>query len=202
VLTELDDPRLIAKRAIMPSGCWEWTAARANNGYGRISWKGHVERVHRVAAHLALGLDLRSAAVVCHRCDNPPCFNPEHLFIGTLSDNTQDMIGKGRGYAGPVPHTHCHRGHPLAGDNLMILGKHQQRRCRTCRNDAQREADHQRNPDMPYRAEPQCGSVARLRRGCKCELCRAAWAKVMRDYRAARKQKIRDLLDAYPEVAR
>jgi hypothetical protein len=52
--------------------------------------------VHRLAAHLWLGLDLDSRVCVLHRCDNPPCFNPDHLFLGTQSDNLRDSISKGR----------------------------------------------------------------------------------------------------------
>jgi hypothetical protein len=53
-------------------------------------------RVHRVAAHLWLDFDLDSPLCVLHRCDVPRCFNPEHLFVGTQKDNTNDMIVKGR----------------------------------------------------------------------------------------------------------
>lgn len=130
-LDRLADPRLREHVRLTESGCWEWTRSRTEAGYGRISWLGHVERVHRVVASLTLDLDLASNAVVCHRCDNPPCFNPDHLFIGTLSDNTQDMIAKGRGYPGPPKSESCAKGHPLSGDNLMKSG-----RCRACHADA------------------------------------------------------------------
>lgn len=78
--------------------CWPWTAATANNGYGYF-WNGwRNEHAHRFAYRQAHGvedgdLDLH----VCHTCDNPPCVNPAHLFVGTHRDNMRDMIRKGRG---------------------------------------------------------------------------------------------------------
>ena len=79
-------------------GCWEWTAARFPFGYGRFSVG--VERksaqAHRVAWELTHGAIPSSHLFVCHRCDNPPCVRPEHLFLGTIQDNTADMNRKGR----------------------------------------------------------------------------------------------------------
>jgi len=52
--------------------------------------------VHRISAWIFKDFDLNGKLIVCHRCDNPTCFNPEHLFIGTNTDNVQDMLSKGR----------------------------------------------------------------------------------------------------------
>jgi HNH endonuclease len=78
---------LLKRRKVTPVGCWEWTGSRHSKGYGHvwIEWKHY--RVHRLAAWLWLGFDLDSDGLVLHRCDNPPCFNPKHLYIGTNSDN-------------------------------------------------------------------------------------------------------------------
>lgn len=95
--------RMFSRRRINPqTGCWEWQGSQSGTypHYGLIRARAISEKqkvpVHRAAAHLWLGFDLNSPLVVCHRCDNGPCFNPEHLFIGTQSDNMQDCVRKGR----------------------------------------------------------------------------------------------------------
>ena len=77
--------------------CWEWSGC--NNGVGYPVLR--INKRLKVATHIALELDGRPQPSVahhaCHHCDNPICTNPEHLFWGTVSDNMQDMIKKGRG---------------------------------------------------------------------------------------------------------
>lgn len=69
--------------------------------------------VHRIAAAIWLGFDLESDLQVNHHCDNPPCFNPEHLFIGTQKDNLRDMDAKGRRVINHAPRVWGER-HPSA----------------------------------------------------------------------------------------
>jgi len=77
--------------------CLEWTGARHWKGYGQIGTEdGSLAYVHRVAWELAHSQSVPDGMFVCHHCDNPPCCNPEHLFLGTAMDNTQDMVRKGR----------------------------------------------------------------------------------------------------------
>lgn len=71
--------------------CWEWTGSRTEYGYGVMWWDGKLQLTHR----LAIGLD--NELFACHKCDNPPCVNPNHIFSGTAKDNIHDMISKGRG---------------------------------------------------------------------------------------------------------
>lgn len=87
--------------------CWVWTGTRDANGYGRVSavrygFSAGPKLAHRIAWFLTHG-SLDPNACVLHRCDNPPCVRPEHLFLGTKADNTADMIAKGRGSAGARP---------------------------------------------------------------------------------------------------
>jgi HNH endonuclease len=82
-----------------PKECWEWTGFRDNNGYGRINSGGHFGKpvlAHRIAA---LGISgFNEPVTVLHKCDNPPCVNPNHLIVGTQSDNVTDAMRKGRMY--------------------------------------------------------------------------------------------------------
>lgn len=80
-----------------PDECWEWQGARNSKGYGELGRaKGKKnEYAHRLAYRIHYG-SISEGMFVLHRCDNPPCCNPRHLFEGTPQDNTDDMIAKGR----------------------------------------------------------------------------------------------------------
>lgn len=79
-----------------PDACWPWTAYRNPDGYGSIGTGGNKsERAHRVAYRLQVG-KLAPDDHVLHKCDNPPCCNGSHLFIGNQADNVRDMVAKGR----------------------------------------------------------------------------------------------------------
>lgn len=81
-----------------PDDCWEWKYPESR-GYGRFRWKGKRTGAHRVAYEIANG-PIPEGMVVCHRCDNPMCCNPDHLFVGTDADNMRDKASKGRACKG------------------------------------------------------------------------------------------------------
>lgn len=85
--------------------CWVWTASKNERGYGRIAGKalGGNRLAHCVSWELANASDVPAGQFVLHACDNPPCVNPGHLFLGTQKDNIADMISKGRARRGKLP---------------------------------------------------------------------------------------------------
>jgi len=83
-------------RSAGPHGCWPWLRHRTATGYGRVSFRGRLSLTHRLAYALTYG-DIPDEMRVLHQCDNPPCCNPAHLFLGTQAANVADMLAKGRG---------------------------------------------------------------------------------------------------------
>lgn len=100
---DLDATRFWA-RVQRGDGCWLWTGVRLPSGYGHFSGYKDGQRktfyAHRVALELTEGRVLGSGEQSCHRCDNPPCCRPDHLFRGTVVDNAHDRISKGRQASG------------------------------------------------------------------------------------------------------
>ena len=83
-----------------PQGdCWVWVGRKDAHGYGVAKLHNSAVKAHRLALFGIAGID--SPLFACHRCDNPQCVRPDHLFPGEAIDNVHDMIAKGRSYSGP-----------------------------------------------------------------------------------------------------
>ena len=100
LMGSLDD---LFSRSEWNGDCREWMGARNDRGYGQIVVDGQVVYVHRLMWMIGNG-DIPDGMYVCHTCDNPPCFRPAHLFLGTNSDNQRDALAKGRRPIGEQHH--------------------------------------------------------------------------------------------------
>jgi len=79
-----------------PNDCWLWSGVKDTSGYGKFSLYAKRVGSHRFSYELATNQKIPSGMVVMHKCDNPSCVNPNHLTIGTFSDNAIDMVKKNR----------------------------------------------------------------------------------------------------------
>lgn len=85
----------LLSRIKIENGCWIYTGPTNWHGYGKTTFKGKTERVHRISYLIFKG-PLKKGKIVCHSCDNKLCINPEHLWLGTYKENMQDALKKGR----------------------------------------------------------------------------------------------------------
>lgn len=140
--------------------CWTWSAARGAGkfDYGYFWTDGKkLVKAHRYAYALANG-PIPEGMVICHRCDNPPCVRPDHLFLGTQKDNIHDMDAKGRGRR-PTRRTHCPKGHPYDEANTALRTDGAQA-CRTCRKLWHETSRARRVAETAEVACPRCGATS------------------------------------------
>lgn len=112
--------------------CWLWTATKNHRGYGQFVYGKSAIQAHRFSYMIFCG-PIPDGIFVCHACDVRECVNPEHLWLGTAQENTQDSMRKGR-FTAHTRHVTCKKGHMKIGDNLMIVKgvKWTEHRCRIC----------------------------------------------------------------------
>lgn len=115
-------------------GCWNWIW-NTIDGYGRTLVKDKSLLAHRVSYELHIG-EIPDGIYVLHKCDNPGCVNPDHLFLGTNTDNMRDMVNKSRHFG--QKKTHCKSGHEFNEENT-IVNKYGHRNCRICMRKATKD---------------------------------------------------------------
>jgi hypothetical protein len=147
VVTESNTARFWA-RVAKGDGCWSWTGGTNRNGYGTLHMGGHTIRkpwrAHRFSWVLHNG-PIPDGLWVLHKCDNPPCCNPAHLFLGDRRANMLDAAAKGRiCNVGRSRLTHCKRGHEFTSENTRLYDGH--RYCKQC------DRLHKRNSRARLRA--------------------------------------------------
>ena len=122
-----------------PDACHEWMSSRYAFGYGCFGADGKTHPAHRWLMAYLVGEPLDHDEYVCHHCDNPPCVNPRHFYIGDHEQNMLDKANRGRAWSPATDaqreQTHCKRGHDLADAYVSKQGK---RQCEVCRNDLRR----------------------------------------------------------------
>jgi hypothetical protein len=131
------EPRL----KVLPNGCWEWTGARANTGYGVVTWRYKTLYVHRVVYEHYKG-PVPESLELDHLCRNRACANPDHLEAVARVENTR----RGNHPSSVIARSGmCSKGHPMTPENTMFVRTRPGRRiCRECKRERDRRWSHRK----------------------------------------------------------
>lgn len=146
------------------SDCIEWPGTLNANGYGRLSLRKDMVESRGTkqiqATHLVWELlhgPVPKGKLIRHKCDNPPCVNPEHLEVGTQADNVDDMVTRLRDNPWGRWATHCKKGHPFSEENTYVVirkrggEERKERACKECGRIRSRERHRRNNPGIKIR---------------------------------------------------
>lgn len=160
-----------------PDDCWPWRGGRDDSGYGLFCFTDASGKRRKTRAHRWLLGHLRGKPLIlkptgledgCHRCDNPPCCNPAHLYVGTRKQNIADAVERTRLWQLKV--THCPQGHEYT---YNPSGKH--RRCKECEREGQHKARTLDRTRCKYGHLLAGDNVLLCKNGTrKCRICDAA----------------------------
>lgn len=103
----------------LPDECWEWQASK-KHGYGKTAIDNHSVSAHRLAYELTHGA-IPNGLLICHKCNNPPCCNPKHLYAGTYADNLQDSIKAGTAYCLPPMYGQQNHKTKLTDESVRLI---------------------------------------------------------------------------------
>lgn len=177
-----------ARVRVTDTGCWEWVGGRTVDGYGVAKRRGRQAGAHRWSYEAFVG-PIPAGMYVCHSCDNPPCVNPDHLWLGTPTDNVQDALRKGRRITlraerrptTPLPRVTAKGGNaaktqcPRCGSTYSTA-KDGKRFCYPCKKENSNRAARRRRAEGRHapRARTQQGywRVSRAQKEYRCSECR------------------------------
>jgi hypothetical protein len=133
MFTEFIKQKFLSKCEITDD-CWIWKAGKMPQGYGSFSVNRKTYSAHRFSWRMFIG-EVPPGLFVCHKrhCNNKACVNPNHLYLGTNRENQLDSVATGNFRNQNTNKTHCPCGHPLSGENLVIIKSTGSRSCRECR---------------------------------------------------------------------
>lgn len=153
-----------SKTVTSETGCWLWQGfINPAWGYGQMSYRGRTNNVHRWMYQVVHGVKLVRAQYVCHTCDVRHCCNPDHLWVGSNSENQKDSSHKSRHYESR--RTHCEHGHEFTPENTKLrpMRKGFARICMLC------ERERHSSPEARARINARQLLKSRLQRGWTLE---------------------------------